>query len=121
MTFEARVGFVIAFLLIWAVIGVIPWAVAAIRMRGRGALLLLPVVATSAILAGIIVPLAGAKDITGFWLSLFTALIGAIIAAVAGARFLPALFPTRGDRARIRRPLAPKPGSDDTSDPAPNP
>lgn len=105
MTFEARVGFVIIFLLIWAVIGSIPWAVAAIRMRGRGALPLLPIVIMSAILAGIIVPLAGAKGKTGFWISLPTALFGAMIASIAGARLLPRLFTTAADRARIRRPL----------------
>jgi hypothetical protein len=112
MTFEARVGLVIVFLLIWGVIGSIPWAIAAIRMRGRGALPLLPIVITSAILAGIIVPLAGAKDVTGFWLSLLTALIGAVIASVAGAELLPRLFPTAADRARIRRPLDGPAGDD---------
>jgi len=115
MNYEARVGFVFIFLLIWAVIGSIPWAVAAIRMRGRGALPLLPIVIMSAILAGIIVPLAGAKDVTGFWLSLLTALIGAIIASVAGARYIPRFFPTAGDRARIRRPLDPRPTDDSSS------
>lgn len=117
MTFEARVGFVIVFLLIWAVIGSIPWALAAIQMRGRGALPLLPIVILSAILAGIIVPLAGARDVTGFWLSLLTALLGAIIASVAGARFLRRLFPTATDRARIRRPLS---GTSETETDAPD-
>jgi hypothetical protein len=112
MTFEARVGFVIVFLLIWAIIGSIPWAVAAIRMRGRGALPLLPIVVLSAILAGIIVPLSGAKDVTGFWFSLLTALVGAIIASAAGQRFFPRLFPTDADRARVRRPLDGPAGDD---------
>lgn len=119
MTYEARVGFVIVFLLIWAVIGVIPWALAAIQMRGRGALPLLPIVILSAILAGIIVPLTGAKGVTGFWISLVTALIGAIIASVAGTRFLPRLFPTARDRARIRRPLGPPPDKPGPTDVAP--
>lgn len=89
MTFEARIGFILVFVIIWAVIGTIPWAVAAIRMRGRGALHLLPLVVLSAVLAGIIVPLAGARGITGFWVSLLTALAGALIASSAGVAFLP--------------------------------
>ena len=101
MTFEARVGFIIVFLVIWAVIGTVPWAMAAIRLKGRGALLLLPLVVLSAVLAGILVPLAGARDVTGFWLSLVTALIGAMAAAAGGAALVPKLVQQNPGRRTV--------------------
>lgn len=115
MTYEARIGFVLVFLLIWATIGVIPWALAAIRTKGRGALYLLPVVILSAILGGIIVPLAGARGITGFWISLFTALGAALVAAATGNALLLRILPERKRNNITRRPL--KPRRADPSDP----
>jgi hypothetical protein len=108
MTYEARLGFVIILIFFWATIGIFPWAVAAIRMKGRGALLLLPVVLLSAILAGIAVPLTGARGITGFWISLFTALFGAVIASSAGAVLVPRLLAPDPESPNVRRPLKPR-------------
>lgn len=88
MILEARIGFILLFLLTWSVIAIIPWAISAIATRGRGALLLLPIVILTAVTAGFIVPLAGQRDVTGFWISLAAALFGAIIASAAGAALI---------------------------------
>ena len=118
MTFEARLGFIVIFLLIWATIGVIPWALAAIRSKGRGALLLLPVVIFSAVLGGIIVPLTGARGITGFWTSLFTALGAALVAAAAGSALMARVLPAKDDETRVRRPLRPRRAAEADDPPA---
>ena len=101
MILEARIGFILLFLLVWSIVGLIPWTVAAITSRGRGSLLLLPIVILAAIAAGIIVPLTGARGVTGFWISLITALAGAIIAATAGAALIR--------RLHVSEPSASKP------------
>jgi hypothetical protein len=119
MILEARIGFIILFLLVWSIIGLIPWTVAAITSRGRGSLLLLPIVILAAIAAGIIVPLTGAKGVTGFWISLITALTGAIIAATGGAalvRRLNANQPT-ATKPVVRPKRSPKPPPDDELSP----
>jgi len=116
MVLEARLGFIILFLLIWSIVGLVPWTVSAIAARGRGSLLLLPIVILSAIAAGFVVPLTGARGLTGFWISLITALIGAIIAAAAGAalvRRIHAGQPTATKPTpRPERRTKPAPGED---------
>jgi len=105
MILEARLGFIILFLLIWSVIGIVPWTVSAIAARGRGSLLLLPIVILSAIAAGFIVPLTGARGLTGFWISLITALVGATIASTAGAALVRRIQPERSPADRtLARP-----------------
>jgi hypothetical protein len=103
MILEARLGFIILFLLFWSTIGIVPWTVSAIASRGRGALLLLPIVVLSAIAAGFIVPITGARGLTGFWISLLTALVGATIAAAAGAALVRRLH---AERSTLDMPLA---------------
>ncbi|MCH8815310.1 MAG: hypothetical protein IH957_09490 [Chloroflexi bacterium] len=114
MILEARIGFIIVFLLVWSIIGLIPWTVAAIASRGRGSLLLLPIVILTAIVAGTVVPITGAKGLTGFWISLITALIGAIIAATAGAALVR--------RLHASQPISSKPAvrPEHRADPPPN-
>lgn len=122
MVLEARLGFIILFLLIWSVVGLVPWTVSAIAAKGRGSLLLLPIVILSAIAAGIIVPLTGARGLTGFWISLITALAGAIIAATSGAALVrrvhragepstsnPAVRPVRHAETRSDDEISPEP------------
>ena len=121
MILEARIGFIILFLLIWCIVGLIPWTVAAVTSRGRGSLLLLPIVLLAAVAAGIIVPLTGAKGVTGFWISLITALIGASIATIAGTalvRRLPASEPSTSNPA-IRPAHRAKPPTDEELTPGP--
>ena len=121
MILEARIGFIILFLLIWSIVGIGPWTVSAIASKGRGSLLLLPIVVLSAIAAGFIVPLTGARGLTGFWISLITALIGAIIASIAGAALVrrihagqptttkPITHPGRRTEPASSEKLSPKP------------
>ncbi len=84
MTFEARLAFVIAFLIIWCIAGLVPWATAAVVTRGRGAALALPLCLLAACGFGIAVPVLGARDSAGFFVSLGTAFVGSTLAAVAG-------------------------------------
>src|SRR3989304_2859398 len=60
MTFEARLLFVLFFFVIWCVLGLFPWALAAVLSRGRGALLAPPLALAGAAPAGVLVPPAGA-------------------------------------------------------------
>ncbi len=87
MTLEARLGFILLFFAIWFVMGLIPWAIAAVLTRGRGALLALPLSLAGAAAAGVIVPLVGQRDAFGFFLSLPAALVGGALASAAGIRF----------------------------------
>lgn len=87
MTFEARLAFIAFFLLCWCVAGLIPWTIGAVWIRGRGALLALPLVLTGACAAGILVPLLGQRDVNGYFLSLGVALVGGAIGSAAGIAF----------------------------------
>jgi hypothetical protein len=84
VTFEARLAFILFFFFVWCVLGLIPWAIAAVIVRGRGALLALPLALAAACVLGVLVPLAGLKDGTGFLLSLAAALLGATAGAWGG-------------------------------------
>jgi hypothetical protein len=87
VTFEAKLAFIAFFLFGWCVLGMVPWALTAIWVRGRGALLALPLALAMACAAGIIVPLLGQRDATGYFLSLVTALVGGAIGSAAGIAF----------------------------------
>jgi len=87
VTFEARLAFIAFFLLCWCVLGLIPWALAAVWVRGRGALLALPLALAGACAAGVLVPLLGQRDAKGYFLSLGTALAGSAIGSAAGIAF----------------------------------
>ena len=87
MTLEARLGFILIFFLLWFIVGLLPWTVAAVLTRGRGALLALPLALAGAAAAGVIVPLAGQRDAAGFFISLPAALVGGALASAAGIHF----------------------------------
>jgi uncharacterized membrane protein YeaQ/YmgE (transglycosylase-associated protein family) len=84
MTIEARIAFIAFFLICWSLLGLIPWALAAVWRRGRGAILALPLALTGACAGGVLVPFLGRRDLTGFLISLLTALIGSGAASAAG-------------------------------------
>ena len=87
MTFEARLAFVLFFFLCWTIVALLPWAVTAVAVRGRGAIIALPLAVFAAWAAGVFVPLAGWRDATGFFVSLLAALIAAAAGSVAGVAF----------------------------------
>ncbi|HUF52450.1 MAG TPA: hypothetical protein VMR52_01600 [Dehalococcoidia bacterium] len=106
MTLEARLAFIVFFFLCWTVMSLIPWAAVAVYVRGRGALLALPLAVLAAWAAGIAVPLLGWRDATGFFVSLGTAFIGGLAGAVAGVAFARRLNvdvprPVSARRARL--------------------
>jgi hypothetical protein len=84
VTFEAKLAFIAFFLLCWSLLGLIPWAAASVWVRGRGALLALPLALGGACAAGIAVPLLGQRDAAGFFLSLLTALAGGLAGSLCG-------------------------------------
>ncbi|MGH2671128.1 MAG: hypothetical protein ACRDH5_18800 [bacterium] len=84
MTFEARIGFLIFFFAVWCLMGLLPWAVSAVVARGRRALPALPLALAAASAAGVLVPFLGARDLTGFFISLVSALLGSAAASVCG-------------------------------------
>jgi len=87
MTIEARIAFIAFFLVCWSLLGLIPWALAAVSRRGRGAILALPLALAGACAGGVLVPFLGRRDLTGFLISLLTALIGSGAASAAGIAF----------------------------------
>ncbi len=106
VTEEARLAFILLFFLIWCVLGVIPWAVAAVWTRGRGALLALPLALAGAAAAGVFLPLVGWRDTTGFFLSLPAALAGSALASAAGIAASRRLSAAK-DVAQMEAPRAP--------------
>ena len=83
MTLEARLAFVLFFFALWCLLGLLPWALAAVLTRGRGALLALPLALAGAAAGGILVPILGLRDAFGFFLSLPVALAGGALASAA--------------------------------------
>jgi uncharacterized membrane protein YeaQ/YmgE (transglycosylase-associated protein family) len=94
MTFEVRLAFLLAFFALWALLGFLPWTIAAVVRRGRGVLLALPLAVVGGAAGGVIVPAAGADDERGFLLSLATAFLGGALLSVVGI-LLAARLPTR--------------------------
>ena len=84
MTFEARLIFVLLFFALWSLLGFLPWSFAAVIRRGRHVLLALPLALAAASLAGVLVPLLGPRDETGFLLSIATAFLGGVLGTAAG-------------------------------------
>lgn len=112
MTFEARLAFVAFFLLCWCIVGLIPWALVAVWVRGRGALPALPLALASACAAGILVPLLGQRDARGYFLSLATALVGGAIGSAVGIAFSRRLSVAKHlpERPAVPHPIgAPRP------------
>ena len=84
MTFEARLIIVLLFFALWGFLGFLPWSFAAVIRRGRHVLPALPLAVSSSSLAGVLVPLLGARDLTGFLVSIGTAFAAGTLATVAG-------------------------------------
>ncbi|MEX0800621.1 MAG: hypothetical protein WD379_05335 [Dehalococcoidia bacterium] len=84
MTFEARLIIVLLLFALWGFLGLLPWSLAAVLRRGRQVLPALPIAVGFACLAGVLVPLLGARDSTGFLVSIGTAFAGGVAGAVAG-------------------------------------
>lgn len=84
MTFEARLIIVLLLFAMWGLLGFLPWTVAAVVRRGRGVLPALPIALALAALAGVLVPLMGARDERGFLVSIGTAFAGGVIGTVGG-------------------------------------
>jgi uncharacterized membrane protein YeaQ/YmgE (transglycosylase-associated protein family) len=101
MTIEARLAFIAFFLICWSLLGLIPWALAAVWRRGRGAILALPLALAGACAGGVLVPLLGRRDLTGFLISLLTALVGSGVASAAGIAI--------SRRIAAARPAPPRP------------
>ena len=123
MTIEARLAFIAFFLLCWCLLGLIPWAISAVRVRGRGAILALPLALAGACAGGVLVPLLGQRDLVGFLISLLTALIGSAAASFAGitfARRISAAGPA-SPRPAPQHPIgAARPAASEPTDPPTN-
>lgn len=87
MIWEARLAFILFLFLCWSIAGLFPWVITAIIVRGRGALLALPLALASASVAGVLVPALGQRDFTGFLISLLAALLGGIAGSIGGIAF----------------------------------
>jgi hypothetical protein len=72
--------------IMWAILGFIPWLVLAVRRRGRGVLIALPLAVAGGAGGGVLVPAAGAKDETGLLLSLVMAVVGGLALSLVGLR-----------------------------------
>lgn len=119
MTTEARLAFVLFFFAVWCFLGLLCWAFAAVIARGRGALPALPLALAAASAAGVAVPLLGARDLVGFFLSLLTAVIGGALGSAGGvalARRVWPAQPTRGPVARTGTEIVEAEGSHLTPD-----
>jgi len=120
VTTEARLAFVFFFFAVWCFLGLSAWALAAVIARGRGALPALPLALAAACAAGVAVPLLGARDAIGFFVSLATALLASAIASVAGIALARKLatdgLSTDSARPEVLRAQSSQPESDAESD-----
>jgi hypothetical protein len=104
MTTEARLAFILFFFAVWCFLGLLSWAVAAAVTRGRGALPALPLALAAACVAGVAVPVLGARDLSGFFASFLTSAIGGALGSVAGIALARRAWPDRSSTdARARR------------------
>ena len=78
-------------ILVWALLGVIPWLVIAARRQGRGMLVLVPLAATGGIGGGVLVPAVGLRDAIALVLSIATAILGGLLLTL----LVPRLFALR--------------------------
>ena len=84
MPIDLDIIFLALLFIVWAVLGFIPWLAIAVLRRGRGVLIALPLAVAGGAGGGVLVPAAGAKDETGLFLSLGTALVGGLALALLG-------------------------------------
>jgi hypothetical protein len=125
---EARLAFILFFFLCWTIVGLVPWTVAAVASRGRGALVALPLALAAACAAGVFIPLIGLRDFTGFLISLAAAAVGGAAGAIGGIAFArrlridqPAPAQSTVDHPLgARRPAAVAGTASAPSDPAPD-
>ena len=87
MTFEARLAIVLLYFVLWGFLGLLPWTLAAVARRGRAVLPALPIAVAAACLAGVLVPIVGERDATGFLVSIATAFAGGAAGTAAGVAF----------------------------------
>jgi len=86
MPIDLDIIFLALLLIVWGILGFIPWVVLAVLRRGRGVLIALPLAIAGGAGGGVLVPAAGAKDETGLLLSLGTAFVGGLALALLGLR-----------------------------------
>ena len=86
MPVDLDIIFLALLLIMWAVLGFIPWLALALLRRGRGVLIALPLAIAGGAAGGVLVPAAGLRDETGLFLSLGTALLGGLALALLGLR-----------------------------------
>ncbi len=86
MPIDLDVIFLALLFIMWAILGFLPWLALAVLRRGRGVLIALPLAAAGGAGGGVLVPAAGARDETGLFLSLGTALVGGLALALLGLR-----------------------------------
>ncbi len=84
MTFETRLIIIILLFALWGFLGFLPWSFAAVIRRGHHVLPALPLAVAASSLAGVLVPLLGSRDLSGFLMSIGTAFAGGVLATVAG-------------------------------------
>lgn len=71
-------------LALWGALGLVPWCLALIVGRGRGALTALPLALGAGVAGGALTPALGGKDALGFGISLLAALAaGSLVSSVA--------------------------------------
>ena len=78
--------FLALLLLVWTGLGAAAWLAIAIVHRGRGVLAFLPLAMVGGIVAGVLVPAAGADNEAGLLLSLGTAVLGGFALSLLGIR-----------------------------------
>jgi len=86
MPIDLDIIFLALLFIMWAILGFLPWLAVAVLRRGRGVLVALPLAVAGGAGGGVLVPAAGAKDETGLFLSLGTALLGGLALALLGLR-----------------------------------
>lgn len=84
MTLDLKIAFLLSFFALWAVLGSLPWLVAAVARRGQGAGLALPMALGGSWAGGVLVPFLGADDAAGFLVSLATCAVGGLVSSEAG-------------------------------------
>jgi len=84
VTFEARLIIVLLYFALWGFLGLLPWTFAAVARRGREVLPALPIAVAAAWLAGVLVPIVGGRDETGFLVSIVTAFAGGVAGTAVG-------------------------------------
>jgi len=100
VTFEARLIIVLLYFALWGFLGLLPWTFAAVARRGREVLPALPIAVAAAWLAGVLVPIVGARDETGFLVSIMTAFVGGVAGTAVGIALSVRLAPAGGSTER---------------------